>query len=1148
MTHAATTRRELPAGEGLVEIDGASCYCVPDIDQMNPFLISIVSDGDRWMYVSSSGALTAGRIDASSALFPYETDDRLHQAGGLVGPVTAIRVAGESPELWTPFRQTLRRPGRRFLYKSVVGSSIIFEEVHPDWNLRFRYRWTSSDRFGFVRTATLINDGDQPAQVELVDGLLNVLPHGLDPAVYQSMSNLTNAYKRSEVIDTNQLLAVYTLESRIMDRPEPAESLRGSSIWSVGLSQPEVSLSPDSLAEFENLRSSEPAKRLTGRPGAYLLRSTFNLNPGDQMSWHIVADVAQDQIAVGSLRNLFSTEIDLNSEIEESVRQTAHSLHRIMAPADAQQMTGDEVATAHQFVNVTYNVMRGGIPLTGYQISTSDFVGFVRERNSEVAVRHQTWLDSLPQVIERNALLEQIRRNGDVHLIRLGLEYLPFSFSRRHGDPSRPWNAFSIRVRDADGQPTSYYEGNWRDIFQNWEALCASFPEYLPSVISVFVNASTPDGFNPYRITRHGIDWEVPDPDDPWSNIGYWGDHQIVYLLRLLEAAEKFLPGEIAQMLGERRFTFADVPYRLASYESIVKDPKATIDYDHSAAYEAMSRVTKLGDDGRLLSRKDGEPYLVTLIEKLVISALTKLSNFVPGGGIWMNTQRPEWNDANNALVGFGLSMVTLFHLRRYLDHLRALVRQADIHNVEISREVANWLISITDAFRSSDQSASGSDNRERRVLVDQLGTAFSEYRSRIYEAGFSSLTAVTLDDIAELCDLAIEHLDCTIRDSRRPDGLYHSYNLIHFGPDDASVTQLHEMLEGQVAVLGSGVLSPEERADVIDALFASGMYRPDQRSFMLYPARDLPSFLEKNVVLPESVEANPLLSGLLEAGEPSVVAVDSDGHVRFNPNFTNRDDLEAAVDRVGIDPTWGDLVASHREATLRAYEQVFQHHAYTGRSGSMYGYEGIGSIFWHMVAKLLVTVQDSVVDAVASSSEPATIERLVNAYWSIRSGLGFNKTAREFGAIPLDPYSHTPAHAGAQQPGMTGLVKEELLARPLEVGIRVESGEIIFDPVLLRRDELLPQPISWRFHDLTLEPRVIELGEDSLGMTLCQVPIVVSATDGNARIEVVLADGTTTLQPGLHVDSQTSAEVFARSGRVQRIHAHVPDSAIRAS
>jgi hypothetical protein len=115
------------------------------------------------------------------------------------------------------------------------------------------------------------------------------------------------------------------------------------------------------------------------------------------------------------------------------------------------------------------------------------------------------------------------------------LEYLPLTFSRRHGDPSRPWNRFSIRVSADDGSELLYYEGNWRDIFQNWQALLRSYPRYLPHVVAKFLNASTVDGHNPYRISRDGIDWEVPDPDDPWSNIGYWGDHQIVYLLHLLE-------------------------------------------------------------------------------------------------------------------------------------------------------------------------------------------------------------------------------------------------------------------------------------------------------------------------------------------------------------------------------------------------------------------------------------------------------------------------------------------------------------------------------------------------------------------------------------------------------------------------------------
>jgi hypothetical protein len=51
-------------------------------------------------------------------------------------------------------------------------------------------------------------------------------------------------------------------------------------------------------------------------------------------------------------------------------------------------------------------------------------------------------------------------------------------------------------------------------------------------VIAKFVNASTIDGYNPYRITKEGIDWEVEEPEDPWSYIGYWGDHQVIFFIR----------------------------------------------------------------------------------------------------------------------------------------------------------------------------------------------------------------------------------------------------------------------------------------------------------------------------------------------------------------------------------------------------------------------------------------------------------------------------------------------------------------------------------------------------------------------------------------------------------------------------------------
>ncbi len=433
---------------------------------------------------------------------------------------------------------------------------------------------------------------------------------------------------------------------------------------------------------------------------------------------------------------------------------------------------------------------------------------------------------------------------------------------------------------------------------------------------------------------------------------------------------------------------------------------------------------------------------------------------------------------------------------------------------------------------------------------MDVLGRAFDAYRSSVYESGFSGQVDVGFDEIVRLCHTAISLLDKSIDANRRSDGLYHSYNLVRFAPDGsaAAVEHLFEMLEGQVAVLDSGVLSPDERADLVDALFSSAMYREDQDSFMLYPARPLPSFLEKNVVPATAVDTNPLLTKMVEAEDCSVVTVASDGRIRFNPAFSNRRDLEKMLDELGGHKRWSDLVAAHRFDTLETYESVFRHHAYTGRSGSMYGYEGIGSIYWHMVAKLLVSVQGSVLDAVSQEASPAATERLVDAYWHVRAGLGFNKTAEEFGAIPLDPYSHTPAHAGAQQPGMTGLVKEELLTRPLELGVRVEDGEIVIDPILLRRAELLEQRETWRVYNVAMEPVDIELEPGTLGATVCQVPLVVSVTKGEPGVEITFSDGTTTRVDGMRVDRTISAEVFARSGAVELIHARLPDETLERS
>jgi hypothetical protein len=118
-----------------------------------------------------------------------------------------------------------------------------------------------------------------------------------------------------------------------------------------------------------------------------------------------------------------------------------------------------------------------------------------------------------------------------------------------------------------------------------------------------------------------------------------------------------------------------------------------------------------------------------------------------------------------------------------------------------------------------------------------------------------------------------------------------------------------------------------------------------------------------------------------------------------------------------------------------------------------MFGYEGLGCIYWHMVAKLLLAVQERVFEASDSRSE--TLPALVGHYRRVRDGLGYRKSAAAYGAFPADPYSHTPAEGGARQPGMTGQVKEEILTRWGELGLRMRDGRMHFDPVLLDEAEI---------------------------------------------------------------------------------------------
>ncbi|WP_299126784.1 hypothetical protein [uncultured Winogradskyella sp.] len=1127
-----------------VSINDRAYFKITNSDLMRPFFMTIVSDSNHWMFISSNGGLTAGRKNSEYALFPYYSDDKITESSEITGSKSIFQVEKKGQRyIWEPFSIRFKDNynTKTNLYKSVYGDAIIFEEINLDLELSFKYEWCSTDAYGFVKKSTLYNQSGLPVTIDILDGIQNVIPYGVSSALQNASSNLVDAYKRTELVKQSGI-AIFALSAIIVDKAEPSEALKANIAWSLGLDNPKYLLSSLQLDAFRNFKDVQQEEDIKAEKGAYFVNSKIELKEQQQKEWVLVAEVNQDTSDVIKISEDIIKNDDLPSKLNKNIALGTKALIKLNAASDAIQLTSDTLRDTRHFSNTLFNIMRGGIFDDGYGIEKWDFKTYLFKANNEVAQRQTDVIDQLETKFTVSDLKAVATRSEDKDFQRLCLEYMPLKFSRRHGDPSRPWNKFSINTRnEIDGSKILDYEGNWRDIFQNWEALAHSFPEFIESMIHKFLNASTFDGYNPYRVTKGGFDWETIEPDDPWSYIGYWGDHQIIYLLKFLEFLENYKPGKLNQLFNKAIFVYANVPYRIKAYKDVLHNPKDTIAFNEALDKQIRTKRNTIGADGALLCYDNGTVVRANFIEKILATTLSKLSNFIPEGGIWMNTQRPEWNDANNALVGNGVSMVTLYYLRRFLKFFNGVFENATEESVDVSVELTTFFNDIKVAFSTNQALLNTTiSDVDRKKILDALGSAGSHFRERIYTQSFSGdKSKLSLKDIKTFTKLALKYLEHSIASNRRQDHMYHAYNLMTVkNKKEISIAHLDEMLEGQVAVLSSGYLSSKQNLAVLDGLKQSKLFRSDQYSYILYPYKDLRGFMDRNTIPLEAVEGSDLLKKLVSDENAQILKKDIEGNYHFNGNFKNANDLENALNHLQEDD-YKVLVKSDTPYILQIFENIFNHKAFTGRSGTFYGYEGLGSIYWHMVSKLQLAVMECCQKAIRENESDEIIGRLLEHYYEINEGIGVHKSPELYGAFPTDAYSHTPAGKGAQQPGMTGQVKEDILCRFGELGVFISHGTLTFNPCMLRKDEFLLASKVFEYTNILGDASTLNLNKGELAFTYCQIPIVYVLSDHN-KIEVKYTNGNSVPIDNLHLNTEISKAVFSRTNVIKQIKVHI--------
>jgi hypothetical protein len=1125
-----------------VIINNENYYKIENVDAMRPFFMSIVSPYNHWLFISSNGSLSAGRKDSNNALFPYYTDDKITELQEITGNKTIFKIFNKNEiSIWEPF--SLRNYGlydiERNLYKNLKGNKVIFEEINKSIGLTYKYQWATCDEFGFVKKSSIKNNGSEVISIELVDGIQNILPWGVDEALQNSTSNLVDAYKRNELEESSKI-GIYALSAIIVDKAEPSEALKANISWSNGFDDCKILISSLQLDNFRKNIELSQENDVKAEKGAYFINSQISLLENETKEWYIVSDVNKSSSEILKLKKILIEEKNIIAEINLCIEKSSDDLLKLVGASDGLQISNRRLRNIRHFSNTLFNIMRGGIFDNHYNIEKLDFSDYIKRSNKKVFSKKKDLINNLPEIFDIKKLRFLCEKDDDKNFIRLCYEYLPLKFSRRHGDPSRPWNKFSINTRnEIDNSKILDYQGNWRDIFQNWEALAHSYPEFIEGMICKFLNSTTFDGYNPYRVTKYGFDWETIEADNPWSYIGYWGDHQIIYLLKFLEFIENYYPGKIKKYLDNDFFVYANVPYKIKSHDEIIKDPKNTIDFDFENEEKILRRRERFGIDGALLRDENYFIIKVNFIEKILTTSLAKISNFIPQAGIWMNTQRPEWNDANNALVGNGVSMVTLYYLRRFLGYFKDIIEKYSLSEYDLSSELKDYFDQIYNSLTNNENLlADNINDHERKLIMDQLGVAASSYRNTIYKNGFSGDKGlISKKEILKFINITIKFLDHSIKSNKRSDGLYHSYNLITIHDSEVEISYLPEMLEGQVAILSSGALSTNENLEVLNNLRNSKLFRSDQYSYLLYPNKNLPGFLEKNNISKKDVLGSKFLTYLVEEGNKQIIVKDCNGGYHFNGLFNN---INSLIDEIKKLPEkYTDLVKKERDYVYKLFEKVFDHKSFTGRSGTFYGYEGLGSIYWHMVSKLQLAVFEVTSKAIKSNDNKKTIGKLFDHYYEINEGIGVNKSPDLYGAFPTDPYSHTPFGRGAQQPGMTGQVKEDIISRFGELGSRVVDGKISFDPTILRKDEFNLTESVFKYVDYNSKIKLMNLNKNTLAFSICQVPVIYHLSKSE-EIEITFVNGDSKKISGNEIDAINSKKIFERNNEIEKIDVFV--------
>jgi hypothetical protein len=588
-------------------------------------------------------------------------------------------------------------------------SEFTIEEVNETLGLKVEVTYfglPNENIAALVRDVRITNLKDTPLEIEVLDGISQLLPHQVPYGSFKALANLLRSWMDVYSLDNN--VGFYRMRSSSQDKAEVVEVYNGNfyvSSFEGKLVKP--------IVDANRIFGYDTSKRFARSFEKYTIKELYNKE-----------QITANKIPVGFTGLAFTINPNEEKRINTIIGHSYSEEHLI-------EIAGD--ISKEAYLSKKRNEAKDEIEKMLDDVTTETnfpiFDDYIKQNYMDNLLR-----GGYPMILKGE------RQNHVYHL-----------FSRRHGDLERDYNFFSLA-------PEFYSQGNgnFRDVCQNRRNEIFMNPLIEDFNMKMFVSFIQADGYNPLSI--NGSTFEIEDKeyarklvielfgdDEEFQHIlgnhftpgsiintiankkievdltddelfdkifikakqnyeahfseGYWIDHW-TYILDLVENYQAVYPDKMKEKLYlDKDFMYFDSPvYVLPRDEKTCITSENKIRRFGSLLHNDEEKIKKLDMNihaSNWLKDKDNNVIKTNLFGKLFVLATTKIANLDPYGlGLEMEADKPGWNDAMNGLPGlFGSGVSETIELKRVVTFLQNNFNRN--YDIEVPVELIKFVDSL---------------------------------------------------------------------------------------------------------------------------------------------------------------------------------------------------------------------------------------------------------------------------------------------------------------------------------------------------------------------------------------------------------------------------------------------------------------------